>query len=152
MSTFLGFVDDTGKLSLDHQAAFRAYAKRLAGNEVEIEIRKRRVRRSDRQNRAFHACITPWALSEGHDIEDLKDDLLREVFGLRETVNTLTGEVKHVLAEPHTSTLDTAKFAHLMERTVEIAARCGVVLELPGEFNARKQAEAKARAKQRRAA
>jgi hypothetical protein len=138
---FTGFVEQDGKLILDHQAAFRAYVRRLAGEEVAIELHKRRARRSDRQNRAFHACITPWALSEGHNIEDLKDDILREVFGLREKVNAITGEVTHVLAEPHTSKLDTAKFAHLMERTVEIAAGCGVILELPDEYNARKQAK-----------
>jgi hypothetical protein len=148
MSTFPGFVDDAGKLTLDHRAAFDAYAKRFKGEEVEIEIRKRRTKRSDKQNRAFHACITPWALGEGHSIEDLKKDILREVFGEREVINAITGEVRMELAEPHTSTLDTVRFAHLMERTVEIAAGCGVILELPDEFKARKQQEAK----QRRAA
>jgi hypothetical protein len=145
---FLAFVDRDGTCTLDHPAAYRAFIRRLAGEEVEIEVRKRRTKRSDRQNRAFHACITPWALQEGHNIEDLKDDLLREIFGEREVVNALTGEVRKVLAEPHTSTLDTAKFAHLMERTVELAAGCGVILELPDEFNARKQAEAKRARKQ----
>jgi len=143
-ASFLGFVTDSGDLTLDNRAAFRAYTKRLAGEEVEVEIRKRRTKRSDRQNRAFHACITPWALEEGHNIEDLKADILREVFGELEAVNAITGEVKKVLAEPHTSKLDTQKFAHLMERTVEIAAGCGVVLQLPDEYLAERKKKARA--------
>lgn len=145
--SFPGFVKDDGLFYFDVRAAFDAFVKRFVGEECEIEFRKRRTKRSDKQNRAFHAMITPWALDEGHNIEDLKDDLLEAVFGLRETVNLVTGEVKHVLAEPHTSTLNTQQFAHLMERAVEIAAGCGVILELPDEYNARKKQEAKAAAK-----
>lgn len=138
-----GFVTAEGKLELDHKAQFKAFIQRFRGEEVEIEVRKRRTKRSDKQNRAYHAMLTPWALSEGHYIEDLKDDCLGEVFGFREVVNVVTGEVRKVLAEPHTSTLDTVRFAHLMERTAEIAARCGFIVELPDEYKSRKAKEAR---------
>lgn len=144
MSAFMGFVSEEGKLTLDSPAAFKAFYKRFAGYEVEVEIRKKRTKRSDAQNRAFHACITPWAAEEGHNIEDLKQDILREVFGELETVNAITGEVKKVLAEPHTSKLDTVKFSVLMERTVELAAGCGVILLLPDEYLAERKKKAKA--------
>jgi hypothetical protein len=143
VSTFHGFVDQDGKLTLDHPKAFKAYYQRFAGDEIEIDLRKRRTKRSDRQNRAFHACITPWSRDEGYPMEDLKRDLLIEVFGSREVTSPITGAVVLVPKEPHTSTLSTAQFAELMERTVEIAAGCGIVLELPDEYKARKQAESK---------
>ena len=144
MAAFVGFVDEHGKLTLDSPQAFKAFYSRMKGEEVEVEIRKRRTKRSDVQNRAFHACITPWAHEEGHNIEDLKRDILAAVFGELEVVNAITGEVKKVLAEPHTSKLDTVKFSILMERTVELAAGCGVILQLPDEYLAEKRKKARA--------
>jgi hypothetical protein len=143
LNVFIGVVTETGKLVLDAPKVFKAYIARFIGDEVEVEVRKRRSKRSTEQNSAFHAMIMPWALSEGHDIEDLKDDCLGAVFGYSETVNAVTGEVKMVLAKPHTSKLTVAEFNELMERTAEIAARCGVVLELPDEYKTRKKAEQK---------
>lgn len=92
--------------------------------------------RSSAQNRALHKMLEPWC-REGHDIEDLKDDLLRHVFGLREKVDAVTGEVTVVLAEPHTSKLTKSQFSELMKRAVEIAAECHVRLELPDEYRER---------------
>lgn len=92
--------------------------------------------RSSAQNRALHKMLEPWC-AEGHDIEDLKDDILRAVFGEREVVDVITGEVKKVLAEPHTSKLSKAKFSELMKRAVELAAECHVLLELPDEYRER---------------
>lgn len=137
---FQGFVGEDGKFALDFPAQFYAYVgrKEFRGEEVEIEFRKRRAKRSDRQNRGFHACIAPWAHEEGHNVDDLKRDVLREVFGTREVTNAITGEIGHELAEPHTSRLDVHKFCFLMERTVEIAAGCGVLLQLPDEYKAAK--------------
>lgn len=153
---FVGFVEKEGAITLDavfdHPAAVLAFLARFRGDEIEGEFRKRRTKRSDKQNRAYHALLSEWAREEGHNIEDLKDDCLREVFGEREVVNVLTGEVRKVLAEPHTSTLDTTRFAHLMERSVELAAGCGVILELPDEWKARKAKEAKATRSRTRAA
>jgi hypothetical protein len=141
--TFVGFIGPDEKIALDHPAAFRAFKRRLVGEEVELSLRKRRTKRSDKQNRAFHACITPWSKDEGYPMDDLKRDLLIEVFGSREVVSPITGAVVLVPAKPHTSQLTTQEFALLMERTVEIAAECGVQLELPDEYKTRKAQEAK---------
>jgi hypothetical protein len=121
--TFDGFVEPDERIALDHPAAFRAFKRLLVGEEVELSIRKRRTKRSDKQNRAFHACITPWSRDEGYPMDDLKRDLLIEVFGSREAVSPITGAV--VL--------------------VEIAAECGVQLELPEEYKTRRRDEAKRR-------
>jgi L-lysine 2,3-aminomutase len=114
-----------------------AYAmKRAKDGRYVVTFAAEEETRSAAQNKAFHKMLEPWC-AEGHDIEDLKDDLLREVFGLREKVNAITGEVTHVLAEPHTSKLTKQQFSLLMERSVQIAADCGVRLELPSEYRER---------------
>jgi hypothetical protein len=143
MASFVGFVrEGSSEVDFDVPAAYRAYVRRFQGEEVEVEIRKRRAKRSLDQNAALHAMLTPWCL-EGHLMDDLKRDVLRAVFGTREVVNAITGELEVVLAKPHTSKLNTQEFAFLMERAVEIAAECGVILELPDEYNARKAEAAK---------
>jgi hypothetical protein len=140
---FSGFVESNGRLTLDHKAAFRAFVRRLAGEEVSVTIHKRREKRSDRQNRALHAMLTPWSHGEGYPMDELKRDLLIAVFGSAEVTSPITGEVVLVPVKPHTSKLTIAEFAELMERSVEIAAGCGVQLELPNEYRTRKKAEAK---------
>jgi hypothetical protein len=150
MSTFLAFIDAGGNLIYDFPRAVTAYQFRLQGCEVEVEIRERRTKRSDRQNKGFHAMITPWAHSEGHVIDELKRDLLCEIFGTLEHVNPISGVVTLAPKEPHTSRLTVQQFSELIERTLEIAAGCGVVLMAPDEYRkAKETAEKQAARKQR---
>ena len=107
---FIGFVKD-GKLTLDFPMQFRAFVKQFTGCEVELEIREKRQKRSDRQNAGFHAMITPWATAEGHRIDDLKRDLLVDIFGEREHVNPITGGVLLVPREPHTMSIGSGSAA-----------------------------------------
>lgn len=100
------------------------------GTDIVIEMFEKPTRRSAAQNDAFHAMIRPWAKEEGHDIDELKRDLLGIIFGWDESP---LGESR-VPREPRTSTLTTAQFSELVERTVQIAAECGVVLQLPDEY------------------
>jgi len=102
------------------------------GTEIVIELFERPVRRTSAQNDAYHAMLRPWAREEGHDLDELKRDLLGTVFGWLESP---LGESR-VPREPRTSTLTTAQFSELVERTVQIAAECGVVLQLPDEYRA----------------
>lgn len=145
MSAFRGFVTDAGKLTLDHRPAFDAYVKRLAGHECEIEIRKRKAKHSDKQRRGFHAMVTKWAHDEGHRVDDLKYDLMGEIFGWSEQPSPLTGRV--VPLRPHTSELSQDDYNILIERTIEIAAGTGYICEAPSEYRERKEAAAKAAAK-----
>lgn len=145
MSTFHGYCDDTGTFTLDpiERKKFAAFVRRWKGEELSIDVYRRRTKRTDRQNKYLHAALTGWARELGYDIEDLKDALLEQVFGLKEVPNPLTGEIRTVLAEPHTSHLDTRKFTELVERMVEIAAGTGYLIELPDEFKQRKAKEAR---------
>lgn len=135
---------------LDFPSQWKAFAATLAGlsgEEICIEVYPKRERKSRAQEKGFHAMLRPWA-AEGHQVDDLKRFLLREVFGEREVVNPVTGEVGHELREPHTSTLTMAQYSELIERTLEVAAGCGVVLKSPDEY--RRQQELKRKAAERK--
>lgn len=152
-AVFLGTVDDEGRIRLDFPQQQRAYCKRkLAGQCVDIIIAPQGAMKTRLQEAGFHAMITPWARTEGHQIDELKRDLLREIFGEREHLNPITGEVGMVLREPHTSTLNRVKYSELIERTLDIAASCGHVLEAPNEYRERKRREAVKAAKREQAA
>jgi hypothetical protein len=136
---FAGHVDNDGKVHLDRPSQQTAYCKaRLAGQCVDVIIAPQGAMKSRLQECGFHAMIAPWAKSEGHRIDDLKRDLLRAIFGEIDHCNPITGEVTRVLADPHTSTLSRAKYSELIERTLEIAAECGVLLEAPHEYRERR--------------
>ncbi len=153
-AVFLGHVDaETGIVKLDFPQQQRAYCKRkMAGECVDVIIAPQGALKTRLQENGFHAMITPWAKEEGHAIDDLKDDLLRAIFGQREHLNPITGEVTMVLREPHTSTLSRTKYSELIERTLDIAAECGHVLEAPHEYRQRKERERKQAAKRQVAA
>lgn len=145
-AVFTGTVDDDGKIRLEFPQQQRAYCKRkLAGQCVDVLVAPQGLLKSRLQESGFHAMITPWAQSAGHRIDDLKVDLLREIFGEQEHTSPITGEVRMALREPHTSKLSRAKYSELIERTLEIAARCGVILEAPNEYRERKAKEIKGR-------
>src|SRR5690606_9292272 len=112
---------------------------KLAGQPVDVMIAPQGAAKTRLQEKGFFAMISPWAKSEGHRIDDLKRDLLRHIFGEQEHVNPITGELTMVLREPHTSTLSRAKYSELIERTLEIAGECGVILEAPQEYRQRKE-------------
>jgi hypothetical protein len=145
MNTFIGFVTPEGKLLLDFPSAFKAFVRKFAGDEVELEIRRKREKRSLRQNAAYHAMITPWCREEGHAIDELKRDLLMEIFGTEEHTNPITGVVTLVPKEARTSHLSVTDFCQLIEETMRIAAECGYVLVAPDEYRkAKEQAQKKA--------
>lgn len=147
-AVFTGTVGADGAIRLDHAGQQRAYCKaKLAGQCVDVIIAPAGAMKTRLQEAGYHAMIQPWAKSEGHRVDDLKRDLLRAIFGEREHTNPITGEITMVLREPHTSTLNRAKYIELIDRTLEIAAECGVLLEAPNEYRRRKEQEAKKKAK-----
>ena len=129
------------KVTLDFPAQYRAFVAKLAGDtgaNICIEVYPRAARKSRRQESGFHAMLAPWA-AEGHRIDDLKRFLLHEVFGEREVTNPITGVVTMELREPHTSTLTMAQYSELIERSLEIAAGCGVILQAPDEYRRQRE-------------
>lgn len=146
-------VDDQGRVRFAHQSQARAYLRaKFAGQCIVAQFYEHRAKRSSRQNRAFHACISPWALKRGWRIEDLKQFILSRAFGWQEFVDPTTGEVIKVLAEPHTSTLSVQQFVLLIDTALELAAEDGEYLLIGDEYLKAKQAAERAALKKDRAA
>jgi len=137
----IGLVDDQGRIHLDDPVQQRKFcAEYLNGDEIEIEIRKRRSKRSLRQNSWLHAAIEPLAEHLGYDIDDLKLDLLGITFGWKEMKSG--NKVPNKL---HTSDLNTEEFSDLMAVAQRVAAEEGVVILDPSQYKAAKRkAERKA--------
>ena len=132
------------KLKLFDRASFDAALARCGdGEELELRVGPAEVRHTRKQEQGFHAMIAKWAKEDGHAIDDLKRDLLAEIFGLREHVDVVSGVVVLVLCEPHTSKLNKTQYNELIERTLDIAARMGHVLEAPSQYRERKALEQK---------
>lgn len=146
--TFLAHCDADGKLHLDFPAQLRAYCrKRLAGLQVELEVREMRTKRSDRQNRALWALLSPWAKERGWRTDALKDVVMGIAFGHIEEIIPLTGEVMKVLAKPRSSHLSVTEFCHLIETILETAAEDDYYLDTPDEYRKAKEAERRKAAK-----
>jgi hypothetical protein len=148
-SVFPGKCNTEGDVDFDFPAQQRAFCKKKYAEQcVDVIIAPAGSMKTRLQEMGFHAMITPWAKSEGHRIDDLKRDLLHAIFGEQEHVNPITGEITMVLREPHTSALNRAQYSELIERSLELAAGCGVLLEAPSEYTRRKEQDAKKRARQ----
>ena len=96
-------VGEDGRVSFVHAPQARAYLRRLRqaeGEHLVLQIYPHRAKRSDRQNRAFHACITPWAKERGWQVDTLKQFLLGETFGWLEFVHPVSAEVGRIGRAP----------------------------------------------------
>ena len=143
-----GDVDVDGALHLDLprkvvQALCRA--RFAAGARVELEIRPRKSKRSERANAALHAGLSGWGASKGLTgavlrewVEDRKDDLLALCWGYVVRQNQLTGEVTQKLAKPHTARLTVEEFAELFDVALVEAAKDGYLWTLPEEIRAKR--------------
>lgn len=143
-AVFRGVCDKDGRIHLDHPSQQVAYCKaKFADQSIEVLIAPIGAAKTRLQEQGFHSMIAPWARDEGHRIDDLKRDLLRAVFGEQEHTNPITGEITMVLRQPHTSKLNRAQYRELIERTLDIAAECGVVLVAPDEYKRLKEQKRK---------
>ena len=139
---FHGRLTPQGGVVWDFPMQVAAYRKRLFAStdgHVTGQFYPLRSRRSDRQNRALHAMLTPWARERGWTVDNLKAVMLGIAFGHIETVMPITGEVVKVLAEPHTSHLDVTQFCHLVEEVLRVSAEDDFWIESPEEYRKAKE-------------
>lgn len=129
---FIGVVQD-GTLRLDWRKQFDAYLAQFEGHEVEVEVRKRRSKRSTRQNRWMHAFLTPLAEHTGSTVEELKLIGLIALWGTHEVMGYT------VPVHAHTSELNTAEFSDLCAWYQQKAAEVGVLILDPDEYRAAKK-------------
>jgi hypothetical protein len=144
--TFPGDCTEEGRIVFDLPAQVTAYCRaRFAGARVDVEIRLRKDKRSDRQNRAFHAALARWSEHIGHyPVEKIKDELLGLQWGYIVAQSPITGEITKRLVKPHTSRLNTAEFAELFDLAAIEAAKTGHVMVMPDEFLELKKKRGKA--------
>lgn len=136
--TFYGFVHE-GKLVLSAKVSFAEHVRKhfKEGDDIEITVAPKRSRRTKAQNAAFYAALlAPWAEQEGHDVDDLKRDLLGTIFGWSDKKSPLTGQP--VPLKAHTSDLTVEEGSIFIDRSIQIAAECGVFLLAPDEYREKK--------------
>lgn len=139
---FIGLVrEDGSRLDFDFPSQYRAFIATLAGEEVEIEIRKKRTKRTLKQNAYLHAAIKPYADHLGYTVEELKLALLGECFGYHQ-VNGVTLPVKL-----HTAQLTTQEFVEITELLIQKAAEDDVLILYPDEFKAERKKQQRKAAK-----
>lgn len=148
-SVFLARIGPDGTIGFDFPRQQIAYCRsKFAGECVEVEVRLQASKRSNRQNRALWALIGEWAKERGHEPDDLKDVMLGIAFGHLEHVMPITGEIRQVLAKPHSSRLNVHEFCHLIEEVLRVAADDGVFLLAPDEYRKAKEAAERKAAKE----
>lgn len=122
---FVGLVQD-GRLHIDHRKQFDAYLKRFEGHEVELEVRKRRSKRSDRQNRYWWGVVVATLAQHCGYSPDEMHEALKHKFLSQDDLQ------RGLVRIGSTAKLDTAAFAELVDRVVLWAAEdLGVIIPLP---------------------
>ena len=87
-------------------------------------------RRSDRQNKYFHACCKIFGDAFGYTKDEAKS-IIKMKFLKREKVNEETGELFEYLLDTHK--LNKEDFSELMNQFIVWAAQLGVIIPMPGE-------------------
>lgn len=99
------------------------------GRRLQITISDR-SRRSDRQNKYFHACCQIFGESLGYTKDEAKS-IVKMKFLKKDKINEETGEIFEYLAETHK--LNKEEFADLMDNFIRWAAQLGIILPMPDE-------------------
>ena len=108
--TFFGGVDAEGKLSIRDRKGFDKYLFQFSGVDVTIDIKRKKAKRSDSQNRFFHSWVGLLAEHTGYSPEEMKD-ILKFKFLRVEQVSDQTGET--FVYTKNTSKLNKLDFADL---------------------------------------
>ena len=129
---FIGLVQD-GKLHLDYRAQFDAYLRRFEGDEVEVEVRKRRSKRSTAQNAYWWSVVVPTLAEHTGYTRDEMHEALKAKFLSAEDLSLGLTKIGS------TAKLNTQDFADLVDRVVLWAAESLGVIVPPPEPDARKR-------------
>jgi hypothetical protein len=136
----LNAVKEDGKLSLTNERRYRELVKRLPDGPYDITIEKYVARRSNQQNKYFHAVVVPiladyWGLDPEMPAEFAEAKELIKLHCNAKTVeltNKTTGEVKEVTIGGSTSALDKEQWGLFIDRCQRWAAmEFGVVIPDP---------------------
>jgi hypothetical protein len=133
---FTGRVTEDGRLELaaDEARYRRDHLRSLAGRDVEVIVRKRRVKRSNPQNKYLHAVVFPLIADEMCDsVEGVKFDLMGERFGWTET----KGSGRAIPVRPHTSEMTEEECSDFIDWVIPWAAvTLGILVPPPRKAEA----------------
>jgi hypothetical protein len=133
-SVEIGGVVDKGVLTIMRRDLLLDALTRFPDGDVTITIDARRPKRTSPQNRFWHGIVIPlFAEHCGYDVDDMKDELALQLIP-RELVDMATGEIR--IVPGHTSKLNTAQFADLIERAQRLGAEMGIVIPDPNDVAA----------------
>lgn len=130
---FAAVVTESGALMLDEPAKFAETLRHVAGQRVEVLLRKHRTNRSLAYNDYFHA-VPVAILSEywGEDVEATKLLILGEAFGWHDTKDGHRFPMK-----PSSSALTNEEFSRLVDWLPTWAMQqFNVTIPLPNEVEA----------------
>lgn len=136
---FPGYVTADGKtVKLQDRESFARFAKTFAGKDIEIELRKRKTKRSIDQNKWLWGRALPLIADscgyDEHEHEELHYELLAVRFGTKEIPPRVPGGPPMVMPAQTTSGMTVEEFSDYMEWLVRYAAQSlGVVVPLPSE-------------------
>lgn len=127
---FLGVLTDRGILKLDRPIDYGRWLMSLAGQRVEVVVRKRRTQRSDRQNKAYWGLVVAMLAAHlGYDPEELHDALKAKFL----SVGNPDDPVRPVRS---TTSLTTAEFETYVSQIRRLAAELGCDIPEPNEASA----------------
>lgn len=133
---FVGRVLPGGLLTLGRPKDYGRHLRSLAGQYVEVIVRKQRTQRSLDQNAYWHAVPFPLLQDAlGYDsIEELKLALMGECWGYH--LDKVTG--RELPLKPHTSSMSTEEGARFTEWLIRFGAMLPtpVIIPLPNEVAA----------------
>lgn len=134
MNAFRGFVTPEGRLTLDHRGQFNAYLTRFAGEEVDVEVRKHRSKRSSEQNKYWHGVVVALLAERcGYTPMEMHDALKAKFLGQEDMS-------KGLIRIGSTAKLNTLDFADLVDRVILWAAEdLGVIIPLPEKEPAKRR-------------
>jgi hypothetical protein len=121
---FMGYIEN-GVLYLEKDWKYNELVKKLEGQQVELQLRKRRMVRTNQQNRYLHGVVIP-ILAEhlGYDHIEMKDALKWRF------LQTHQDKLPTVRS---TAELSTAEMTEFIEQIRRLAAELGCDIPSPGE-------------------
>ncbi len=123
---FTGNVLSGGLLVMNKQKEYARHLRSLAGEYVEVIVRKKRFQRSSQANRYYFGVVIPLLAKHCGYEKDEMHELLAMRF-LRIEDDPITGSPRR----KHTPETDTAEFAAYVDSCIRLAAELGVVIPDP---------------------
>ena len=120
---FTGHVLSDGLLVMNHQQDYARHVRSLAGQYVEVIVRRKRLQRSLQANRYYFGVVVALIAEHCGYEKDEMHELLAMRF-LRIEDDPVTGSPRRQRT-PHT---DTTEFSEYVERCIRFGAELGVVI------------------------